>query len=116
MGNAVAHFELQGPDPEGTAKFYSQVFGWHAESMPGEWPYVVVDTHSGKGINGGMGSSPDGGPHVNVYAEVDDIQKYLDKIESLGGKTIVPPMDAGNVRFAQFADPQGTAFGLFTGM
>jgi predicted enzyme related to lactoylglutathione lyase len=78
--------------------------------------YGEVDTSAGKGINGGIGSSPDGQPHVNVYAEVDDIQKYLDKAESLGGKTIVPPMEAGNVKFAQFADPQGTTFGLFTGM
>jgi len=43
---------------------------------------------------------------------VDDLQKYLDRAESLGGKTIVPPTDMGGVQFAHPADPQGTGFGL----
>jgi len=43
---------------------------------------------------------------------VDDLQKYLDRAESLGGKTIVPPTDMGGVQFAHLADPQGTGFGL----
>ena len=65
-----------------------------------------------KGIPGGIGSSPDGRPHVNLYATVDDLQKYLDRAEALGGKTIVPPTDMGGVQFAMLADPQGTGLGL----
>jgi len=67
----------------------------------------------GAGIGGGIGSSPDGKGHVTVYAEVDDIQKYLERAETLGAKTVVPVTTVAQTTFAQFADPQGIVFGLF---
>jgi uncharacterized protein len=114
MGNKVVHFELQGPDPEGTAKFYSQLFGWHTESIPGESPYIVVDTHAGKGINGGFGRTQEGQPPAStVYIGVDDIKATLKQAESLGAKTVVPFTEIPNVvTFALFADPQGAVVGL----
>src|SRR5205085_9550602 len=91
MGSPVVHFELQGPDPDGTAKFYSQIFGWHTESVPGEQPYVTVDTHAGKGINGGFGRTQAGQPaNVAIYAAVPDLKASLKQAESLGAKTVVP--------------------------
>ena len=50
MGNKVVHFELQGPDPDGVAKFYGQLLGWRTESIPGEQPYIVVDTQANKPV------------------------------------------------------------------
>ena len=48
-----------------------------------------------------------------VYVEVDDLQAYLDKIESLGGKTVVPITEIPNVvMFAHFTDPVGNLMGL----
>jgi predicted enzyme related to lactoylglutathione lyase len=116
MGNGVVHFELQGSDPEGTAKFYSQVFGWHTEAMPGDTPYVVIDTHAGKGINGGFGGVQGQPPTVTVYVAVPDPQKALQKAESLGAKTVMPVTEIpGVVTFALFTDPQGAMVGLVKG-
>lgn len=107
MGNPVVHFEFTTADAEALGKFYADLFGWHAESVPGD--YVVIDTHAGKGINGGIGK---GDNRATVYVEVDDLQKALDKIEKLGGKTIAKPVSMEMVTFAMFADPSGNAVGL----
>jgi len=125
MGNPVVHFELNGTDWKSLSGFYKELFGWHVQDIP-EGNYAVIDTHAGSGINGGIGQSqsgepfgtfyvecPDGQGHVTVYAEVDDIQKYLEVAESLGGKTVVPITTIAQTTFAQFADPQGIVFGLF---
>jgi uncharacterized protein len=114
MGSGVVHFELQGPDPDGAAKFYSQLFGWHTEAIPGEQPYIIIDTHAGKGINGGLGGAGrDQRPTVTIYMEVPDPQKSLTKAESLGAKTIMPVTEVpGVVTFALFTDPQGAMVGL----
>ena len=51
--------------------------------------------------------------YVTVYIQVDDLQKYLDKAETLGGRTIVPPTTVpGMVKFALFMDLDGNAVGL----
>jgi uncharacterized protein len=46
------------------------------------------------------------------YVEVDDISAYLKRAESLGGKTIVPPVPIPTGTFAWFADPDGNNVGL----
>jgi predicted enzyme related to lactoylglutathione lyase len=47
---------------------------------------------------------------------VDDLDKYLDRAEHLGGKRLVPPTDLPEDygRFAIFTDPDGNAVGLWT--
>jgi predicted enzyme related to lactoylglutathione lyase len=44
--------------------------------------------------------------------EVDDISACLEKAESLGGKTIVPPVPIPTGTFAWFADPDSNTVGL----
>ncbi len=115
MGNPITWFEVNGAEPEQTAKFYSEVFGWHTEAVPGN--YILIDTHAGKGINGGFGETREGQPpHTAFYVEDPDIQKVLDKAEKLGGKTMVPVTEVPDmVTFAQFTDPFGNLVGLVKG-
>ena len=73
-----------------------------------------VDT-GGQGARGGIGSSPDGQPRVTLYAAVDDLKKYLDRAENLGGKTVMEPMQVHEkLHIAVFLDPQGTSLGLYS--
>ena len=117
-GIPVSWFEIIGPDPKALVRFYGELFGWTETKAPsqatdqveGSFEYYMVE---GSGIGGGIGSSPDGRGHVTVYAEVDDVQKYLERAETQGGKTVVPATTMGQTTFAQFADPQGIVFGLF---
>ena len=117
-GVSVSWFEILGPDPKALVNFYSKLFGWtegkaasgDASEGQGAYEYHMVE---GSGIGGGIGSSPDGQPHVTVYAEVEDVQKYLERAETMGGKTALPATTMGQTTFAQFVDPQGIVFGLF---
>jgi predicted enzyme related to lactoylglutathione lyase len=54
--------------------------------------------------------------YLTIYVLVDDLQASLDKAQSLGGKTVVPPTPIPNVgSFALFTDPEGHVIGLFKG-
>ena len=48
------------------------------------------------------------------YVGVDDVEAALTKAESLGGKTLVPPVEIPGGIFAWFTDPEGNTVGLFT--
>lgn len=110
MGNPVVHFEINGPDDEFIAKYYSELFGWHIQQIPG-MEYATIDTHGDDGINGGIGRSEQ--PYSSIVVETDDLQGILDKAGSLGASTTTPLTEVpGVVTFAQFADPDGNRIGL----
>jgi predicted enzyme related to lactoylglutathione lyase len=115
MGNPISWFEILGPAPEETAKFYSELFGWHTQTVEGG--YILIDTHSGRGMNGGIAQpSTDGHPGSIFYAESPDIQVLLDKAGSLGGKTVTPVTEVPQmVTYATFSDPWSNTVGLMKG-
>ena len=86
------------------------MFGWHVKA-DNEFKYGVWHAHRGWYR---QRDRPDaGGPSmVTFYVDVDDLQAYLDKIEGLGGKTIMPPTVLPQVTLALFADPEGDVVGL----
>ncbi|MBI2886663.1 MAG: VOC family protein [Chloroflexi bacterium] len=109
MPNPVVHFEINGKDGKKLQEFYAGIFDWHVDAN-NPMSYGMVDTHAG-GINGGVTQAEAAG--VTFYIEVDDLQAYLNKVERLGGKTVVPVTVIPNmVTFAQFADPEGNVIGL----
>jgi predicted enzyme related to lactoylglutathione lyase len=66
---------------------------------------------------GGMMALPPGAPpqpHWLAYFTVTDCDATAAKVESLGGRTYVPPTAIeGMGRFAVFADPQGAVFAVY---
>jgi predicted enzyme related to lactoylglutathione lyase len=72
-------------------------------------------TQPEKGIGGGVGQAQGGDGHVTFYVEVDDPQATLDKIEGLGGKTVMPVTEMEMVTIALFADPEGHVVGIAKG-
>ena len=111
MGQPVVHFEIGCRDSAKTAKFYSQLFDWQTQSMG---PATMINTGADTGIQGHI-SSLGHEPHnyTTFYVQVDDVQAYLNKATSLGGKTIVPPVEIPAGTFAWFADPEGNTIGLW---
>ena len=113
MPNPVVHFEAIGPDGPALVKFYSEAFGWSIDA-DNPMGYGMVD-NAGEGINGGIGQAPPEGNrhHLTWYVQVADLDVALKEIESLGGKTINPPMDIpGGPQVAHFEDPGGNFVGL----
>jgi predicted enzyme related to lactoylglutathione lyase len=123
--NTVSHFEIYADDPNGLARFYTQLFDWDVQPMPEQPDYLVVSAVDVDGhhvptkpgaINGGIARRPKGyGVNGAVnYTMVDSIEKYVEKAQQLGarltkGKTAVPGMGW----FAMFSDPEGNHFAVF---
>jgi|SRR5581483_8484586 len=109
MGNPVVHFEISGKDGKKLQSFYKDLFDWNMDIDP--QGYGMVAAGEG-GIGGGVTASEQGAS-VTFYVAVDDCQKYLDKIERMGGKTVMPPQDYGGMlTFALFSDPEGNVIGI----
>jgi predicted enzyme related to lactoylglutathione lyase len=124
-GEPVEWFEVIGSDPVRTQQFYADLFGWTVESsgVPG---YAVVDTGTGRGIQGGLGGGVDARWAI-VYAGVPDVDLTLSRAEKLGGSRILDPGltelktaaraalygSADDMRTGEFRDPAGNVFGVF---
>lgn len=115
MGQPIIHFEIGCRDSAKTSKFFAELFGWKVEAFG---PAAMIDTQSKEGIAGhitALGHEPH--HYVTVYAQVDDLQKYLDRATKLGGKMIVPPTEVPAMgHFAWFGDPDGNVIGLWKPM
>ena len=118
MPNPVAFFELGGRDASALGEIYGSLFGWTVEpfgkSAAGT-DFFHVHPEQG-GIAGGILETNEGMPpnYVMFYVGVDDLQASLEKVESLGGKTVVPPMPIPNNmgQIAVFMDPEDNVIGL----
>jgi predicted enzyme related to lactoylglutathione lyase len=115
MAHPVLHFEILGSNGAALQKYYAELFGWEINADNPQ-NYGMV-TGIEPGIGGGVGPSQDGKPFVTVYVQSDDLQASLDKAESLGGKTVMEPMDIPDgPTIAMFSDPEGNVVGLFKTM
>ena len=68
------------------------------------------------GINAGIYQIEPGGdqPGIRIYANVDSAEAYMAKVEGLGAKVIVPPMElpGAGIKIGLFADPEGNVVGV----
>jgi predicted enzyme related to lactoylglutathione lyase len=111
MGRPVVHFEIGCRDKAKTAEFYGALFDWKMQEMG---PAAMIATGADTGIQGhitSLGHEPHN--YTIFYVQVDDAEAYLKKAESLGGKTLVPPVPIPTGTFAWMADPEGNVVGLF---
>jgi uncharacterized protein len=111
MGRPVVHFEIGCRDSARTQAFFTQLFDWKIQAAG---PAAMIDTGGQAGINGhitSLGHEPH--HYLTFYVQVDDIPPYLAKVQTLGGKTLVPPVEIPTGTFAWFADPDGNAIGLW---
>lgn len=114
MGAPIVHFEIMGKDGKKLQNFYGKLFDWEIDANNPMQYGLVKTSKEGRGVDGGVGSTENGQPgYVTVYAEVDDTDAYLKKVEKLGGKVMVPTTVIPNmVTFALFSDPEGNVVGL----
>ena len=78
--------------------------GWTSWRSPSSGPP--------EGVGGGITSS-DAAPMVTIYVQVVSLDETLARAETLGGKTVMPPMDVpGGPTMAQFSDPEGSVIAL----
>jgi predicted enzyme related to lactoylglutathione lyase len=111
--------ELLTTDPEGSVRFYGELFGWTHETMDmgesGTYHVMKRGERYGAGI---MKMPPDAQapPHWLSYVVVEDVDQGAEKVTQLGGQIWCQPMDIPTVgRFAVGSDPTGGVFALFKG-
>jgi uncharacterized protein len=112
---ALSWNELASVDPDASADFYRELFGWQIEPMEGAgMPYLVIQ-NQGHG-NGGIRAAQENEPsYWLVYLGADDIDADTSKAGELGATTLVPPVDIGVGQIAVLQDPQGAVFALYAG-
>jgi uncharacterized protein len=122
MAGAVVHFEIPADDVSRAQSFYRDAFGWNITPMP-EMEYTIVGTtptteqgmpKDPGAINGGMFERQQDISTPVITIDVDDVDAALEKIESLGGKTVRPKIAVGEMGFAAyFNDSEGNLMGLW---
>ena len=116
MAHPVVFFEVVGRDRGKLQDFYTQAFGWTGADVPGPMEYTTIEPGGERGIAGGIGTDPSGGDgHVMFYVDTDDIDASLAKIEELGGRKVMGPLEIPYGKIAHFTDPEGHAVGLWSG-
>jgi predicted enzyme related to lactoylglutathione lyase len=111
LKHEIVHWEIQAQNPVRLHDFYGEALGWDIDAN-NSMKYGMVASGGPEGINGGIGGSPGPGSRVLVYAQVASITALLERIESLGGKTIMPRTDMGPVIMGLYEDPEGNVMGL----
>ena len=110
----VAWTEIATSNPRESLAFYTNLFGWSADEMPGTG-YHMLKTGD-REVAGLMDKSMhcEGPPLWISYIQVDDLEASLERVKSLGGKEMmgITPVE-GRGRFAFAEDPQGGKFALW---
>lgn len=112
--------DLSTTDPAEAERFYTGLFGWSFQRVPGDFEYWVIA--NGERSNGGMrrmdqddpqeaGTPPNWMPYFTVEAAADAVAM----VEELGGSVIIPAREVPTGRFAVVRDLQGAVFALFEG-
>jgi len=109
----ITHIDIPADDLQRAVSFYSQLFGWDINEMPGFEGYPMWSAPNG--ISGGGLGLRDGNLQVpRSYVEVDSIDDALKKVAELGGKTVQEKMEISPTSWwASFEDSEGNQIGLY---
>ena len=116
MAHPVIHFEIAANDPAKLKTFYSGLFGWSIESIPGMPDYMMVKTteEGGQGIDGGIMRKQMPQQANTNYVMVESVAEYAEKAKKLGAQVIVPKTAVPKMGwFVVCLDPDGIMIGLW---
>ncbi len=117
----LGHFcwtELVTQDPKAAIPFYAKLFGWGTDEKDmGPIGTYTMFTRGEKHAGGAMKAMNPHAPSMWLnYVVVENVDNSYARVEKLGGKQLVPPMDIPGVgRMAIALDPAGAAIALFVG-
>ncbi len=127
----IVHFEIPSDNLERTKKFYTELFGWKMEKMPGAgqreyWMFSTTsndkadsDSKSISGseqrmVGGGMMERQMPQEPIMIYIGVDSVAEYSNNVERLGGKVIKQKTEVpGYGWFAICTDTDNNGFALW---
>jgi predicted enzyme related to lactoylglutathione lyase len=111
MSNPVFEFQIISKDPDGTGRFYCELFGWSVNS-DNAIGHRRIDTGSSEGIQGGIWPAPPQASNfVQLFVAVDNVAAAVSKAETIGARLLVAPTalpEGGEI--AVMHDPQAMPF------
>ncbi len=111
-----AWVDLMTSDPEGSRRFYGELFGWDFQVGPAEAGHYTMCQLHGLDV-AGMGGDPAPEPMPTAwttYMAIDDADAAAKRIVDNGGQLMMGPMDVMDQgRMAVAIDPTGAVFGLW---
>jgi predicted enzyme related to lactoylglutathione lyase len=112
--HTICHVEIPAQDPDKLRAFYTDLFGWKFEGMPGMPEYTTAMLGSGDAAVGlAVFKKESEFASPTNYIAVASADAHAAKIEQLGGKVlhrfVVPHMGRGAIA----TDPEGNLVGLW---
>jgi uncharacterized protein len=131
MNQPVTYFEIEVRDAARARAFYSQLFGWTINVIPGNpAEYGLIEPpEASRAIGGAVCAVPDvpsstwrgkrrdeGHPgQVTVFVQVPDVEEALQCAEALGGRRMLGPDPVGPaMEIGRFSDPEGHLIGVMS--
>ncbi len=110
---AVVWNEAVSADPARAREFYTAVFGFRWQAVPGAEDYQTFALEdAGEPVGRLGGQSPGQQPGWMTCFSVRSVDEAAAAVEAGGGKVTMPPTDTPFGRFAVVADPWGAPFEL----
>jgi predicted enzyme related to lactoylglutathione lyase len=121
VDHTIIHFEIPADNVEKIKSFYTDLFGWKIQKLPGMEYYsietVSVDEKGNierPGVNGGLYKREQPQQQALNYVYVESVEEYSKKVTSLGGQIVVQKTEIPDMGwFAVAKDPEGNTFGIF---
>jgi predicted enzyme related to lactoylglutathione lyase len=117
---ALTMNELDTRDLDGAGRFYGEVFGWELEPIEvgGKVVYGSFKL-DGRLVAGALPMGPEFPPEVPAnwvpYFGVEDLDASAERAVSLGGQSLMGPIQVPAGRFVVLRDPQGAVFCILQG-
>jgi hypothetical protein len=109
--------DLSSPDPDASATFYKELFGWGTElrADPEKTAGYRTFVQDGKSVGGLTPLMSDEQPVVwSTYVRVADADETIGKVTEAGGQPIFETRDVLDLgRMSFFVDPTGAACGIW---
>jgi predicted enzyme related to lactoylglutathione lyase len=107
----ISYLHIPAADPQRSAAFYQQVFGWKVDrsrqvpSFEDGTGHVIGHFVSDVPVAGEAGVRP--------YIFVGNVREVLEAVEEQGGELARAPYPEGNLTVATFRDPAGNEIGVW---
>jgi predicted enzyme related to lactoylglutathione lyase len=115
MTSPVTHFEIHGEEPAKLAEFYSALFGWQLEKVPGiDYWRVQTGSSDGNDFSGGLTYRAVSGARSWIhYVNVASLEETVAEVQRLGGAVLRPKTAVPKTAwYAVVADPEGNIFAV----
>jgi uncharacterized protein len=112
----ITHIDIPVSDLERSSTFYSTLFGWQIDEVPGYEGYPMWRAPN-QVSGGGLAPRAEDFSQPRSYVEVDSIEDTLAKVTDNGGTVVMEKSPISETSWwAVFTDPDGNRVGLYEGV